>query len=480
MWCALMVLSQTSSPPWGTILLFLTMGLVHLSWFLNGQKLYAYRVRSIFLFFVLTRFLSYFGEPLFEDDYYRYLWDGIVGSNLGNALVISPDEVLLDTNLTPDQPSRQEGVTWRRELLSDEDRDELLLKINYPESPSIYGPVAQLALSVQSFPMKVLGFVSSGTGPDLNIRILWLRTFLILIEAVVIWMFFLWTKHQSSGRWMTLCLASCPLLMKEVSNSLHLDILPVALVLASVLVQDKYQKLSSILLALAAGVKFYAIALLPIFLIRSRQPLKSSLLFILTLLTIYLPFLVSGGLEIFSGTRYFSHQWSMNDGVTAIIREVLYHTISDSSQSFNLPPIGEIEVSFIQSFSRRSGLLLFTLSFIWLLNRFYRPLKQGASLAFPYSFSLILIVLCSPVQNPWYLLWGLPFFIRSSHMAPMLLVSLSPLYLFNFVWSPTSHLFHEPFQWWVILPQTLVIWFFISEAAQGKALKTDNVSLRPQ
>ena len=119
--------------------------------------------------FCSVRFFSSFTTPWHEDDYYRYLWDGKVLAAGLNPLAIAPQEVLnnepakkQDTPETssadlvensqsnPNKPTpeslnsplkaRQLAISSRRSLLPEKERDLILSNINYPTSPSIYGP----------------------------------------------------------------------------------------------------------------------------------------------------------------------------------------------------------------------------------------------------------------------------------------------------------------------------------------------------
>jgi hypothetical protein len=172
----------------------------------------------------------------------------------------------------------------------------------------------------------------------------------------------------------------------------------------------------------------------------------------------YLPWCWSGGSEIWVGTRYFSALWSMNDFFTALLREFFYHGFALESTSSSIYPIGEVWVSKVQSFSRQVGLAIFSSIFLFFWVRSYSQQKKYHSFVLaPYlAWALFGIVWFSPVQNPWYWMWGLPFFLLTHHTMAIWLVALSPAYLFNFCFDASSHLFH-PFQWWVIVPHVMVL-----------------------
>ena len=81
--------------------------------------------------------IALFGStPAFEDDHYRYLWDGAVTANGGNPYAHSPDAVWQETITTEPYASLagQSGTVLER--------------VNYPEYRTIYPPVTQAAFAL--------------------------------------------------------------------------------------------------------------------------------------------------------------------------------------------------------------------------------------------------------------------------------------------------------------------------------------------
>lgn len=405
-----------------------------------------------------TRAFCFVGAPFYENDYYRYIWDGLVTLNGQNPLVIAPLEVKEESptfGLGLEQHlDRQMLIDERLEVLPESQRLELLNKINFSESPSIYGPSGQIFLAVQSVPLWLYQKVYPEKNIPLSWRINVLRCFFLLIDFLSCCLLLKCLKlFDKPLSWLYLYLL-CPVLLKEVGNSLHIDLLSSLFVFFSFILLSQRKFFSSaIFLALGTGVKMYALVLFPFYILWSRS-FKLFLGYLLTLFLLYFPFVLSGGHEIWVGTQYFSNLWSMNDFFPALLREILYSTIENKWSPVEAYPIGVYERSQVQMLSRQISLACFVVFFLF---HFFKSIKKNLSVleqSTVVSWMVFAVFWFSPVQNPWYYLWGLPFFILSERKVILLMVGLSQLYLFNFHLEPTSHMF-EPMQWWVIVPHVL-------------------------
>lgn len=432
---------------------------------------------------LLTRSFCFVGPSFYENDYYRYLWDGLVTLSGQNALMVSPLEVSEERPTfglaLEEHLNRQMLIDDRLEILPEVERQELLGKINFPESPSIYGPAGQIFLAMQSIPLALYRQVY----PDQEIALSWrvqnLRVFFLLLDLLSCYLLLKGLRMSGqSNTWLAIYIL-CPVLLKEVGNSLHIDLLSTVFgMLAFNLLCAKRYMSSAIFLALGTGVKMYALVLLPFYLIWSRS-LKFFLVYLFGLCLLYLPFVWSGGEEIWLGTRYFSDLWSMNDFFPALLRELLYSIMENEWHPVEAYPIGVYERSSIQLLSRQISLGCFVVFAIFL---FIRSLRKDVSMkqrCTTLSWMIMAVFWFSPVQNPWYYLWGLPFFILSGRKIILLMVGLSQLYLFNFYLEPTSHMF-EPFQWWVMLPHVVAGLVWLYRRWKGDGSETEKGVLCPQ
>jgi alpha-1,6-mannosyltransferase len=203
-WCALAAISrQTAYPP--LLWFFLAISIATLSWIaawrLSLKTASKPALRIVVAFSLLFRIAGLVGVPLYEDDYFRYLWDGFVSCETGR-LFAKPSEFFGADNLPPKAES-------------------VLGHLNNPDIPTIYGPVPQasFALAYLIAPFE-----------------LWpLKLIYILADLGIAWM--VWKASRSISA--VVLYAWCPLVIKEVALSAHTDILASFFVLLSVLLAQR-------------------------------------------------------------------------------------------------------------------------------------------------------------------------------------------------------------------------------------------------
>ena len=86
-------------------------------------------VGRLLVWAVAFRLCGLIGGPFYEDDFYRYLWDGYRFAVAGTPYGAAPEEFFAD----PVVPALFQGV---------------LDGVNYPELPTIYAPVTQVVFLV--------------------------------------------------------------------------------------------------------------------------------------------------------------------------------------------------------------------------------------------------------------------------------------------------------------------------------------------
>jgi len=231
----------------------------------SGKRLLAVIVLSSVLF----RALLIWSWPILEIDIYRYLWDGAVTLEGVSPYEYSPEQVR-------STPAGRAAAGDLRRLIELKERsvarETVLSRIHYAELPTIYPPVSQavFAAAVYLTPPQagVLG------------RIAVMKTAFVLFDlttlAAVIGLLGLAGKHLG---W-SLAYGWCPLVLKEVANTGHLDSLAVFLTMLAVflavrpLAADNRRRrprretlavfASATLLALAVGAKLYPAVLAPL------------------------------------------------------------------------------------------------------------------------------------------------------------------------------------------------------------------------
>ena len=333
----------------------------------------------IFLTALLLRLLSVYGEPLFEDDHYRYMWDGFQTATTNDPYTLAP------------------AVFFDRDV--PEVFEPILSLINYSEIATVYGPVAQWVFALgylidaaQIWPLQLL----AGMADLLTLVLLW------RLGAGNALLFYAWS----------------PLLLKEFALTAHPDIYAIlALVIAIYTAKKHLPVVAGIALGVGFGAKVFTVLALP-YLLSARWSVKYwvSILgsFVLTLLAITYWF---GTFKIWApeGLLAMADSWLFNAGLYIVLLNVF---------DFNT-----IKIILLACFVCYG---LYT--FIKRLKRVYASEALTAEMEHPQSAAqlqtsvrhqsvewsqsahgfrgdwlFLMFLLALPVINPWYVAWLLPF-----------------------------------------------------------------------
>ncbi len=301
--------------------------------------------RQVWLVGAVIAVIGLAGTPLFEDDYYRYLWDGFRTAATGTPYGIAPERFFFDDSVP--QPFHA-----------------ILDRINNPEVATIYGPVLE--------GLFYLGFLID-PGNERLLRLFWAVANLGLTALLL--------RKVPAHR--VALYAWNPLVLKEVYLSGHPDAVLALLLCAGWLLGRKPIDTGfGIALGLAAGVKIVAFAALPL-LLRAKQPLLAGLAAVMALALAYLPFLLGGAAESdLKGLLVFAQRWEFNPSPLFLgMRYVM----------------GETAAKLLLA-----ALVMSAATWLLLRRRESEPVLP------PLHIMFGAVLLVSPVVNPWYLLWGLP------------------------------------------------------------------------
>ncbi|MXZ39318.1 MAG: DUF2029 domain-containing protein [Holophagales bacterium] len=315
---------------------------------------------------IAFRLVGLVGGPFYEDDFYRYLWDGYRFAVAGTPYGAAPEEFFVD----PAVPVLFQGV---------------LDGVNYPELPTIYAPVTQVV------------FLLAYWIKPASIAVL--QAILIAVDLAVVVLLLRLAPARN-----VLLYAWCPLVVKEIAFTAHPDGIGVGLLLAAIVVArdpigassrqmrkgsddrprpaERHHRwwIAAALLGLAVAAKTFALVLAPLILLRAR--LRHWLLFVATAVAVYLPFVVMGGTDLVS-LLTFARDWEFNSAIFGLLKTVV-------------PPSG----------ARLVVGLLFAVFWAACFIRYARGGERGIPRG-DVLFGVLLVL--SPVINPWYLLWLLPF-----------------------------------------------------------------------
>ncbi|MCY4223565.1 MAG: hypothetical protein OXF06_01905 [Bacteroidetes bacterium] len=336
-------------------------------------------IRQLILWAILFRICGLIGGPFYEDDYYRYLWDAFRFFQDGTPYGIAPEAFFQDLGI-PDQFQR------------------ILDGINYPELPTIYGPVTQIVF---------LGGYLLSPGSVTALQVL-----MILFDLITIGLLIRLAPLPA-----VLLYAWSPLVIKEIAFTAHPDIIAVCLVVTAIILSQKNRiYFAAICLALAVGAKVIALLVVPFVLLRTRIHVWG--IFIGTLGLIYLPFILQGSTDL-DTLFVFTREWEFNAAFFGLLK----------------PWMSNSTARMVCGFLLIAGLLSYYLVF--------RHQRSGFIVRGDWIYGGLLAIW--PVVNSWYLLWLLPFAVlRPSAWAwtasvAVLLSYITGLNLNNFDMHPFAH-----------------------------------------
>ncbi|MEO0975519.1 MAG: hypothetical protein AAFX85_20705, partial [Pseudomonadota bacterium] len=204
---------------------------------------------QILLWCVVLRVIAVSGDPLYEDDYFRYLWDGRQTVEHGTPYASAPADAF----------DSEDDLLW----------SSVLDQINNPALPTIYGPVNQYAFALAY----------------------WIRpgdvTVLQAMFAVVDLLVILLLSRLSARSPPLVLYGFSPLVLKEFSLTAHPDVLSAfGLVLALLCWRRERLYAAAVALAVAVSAKVFALLLVPLLL---RWQWRAWGLFGVTTVVLHLP-----------------------------------------------------------------------------------------------------------------------------------------------------------------------------------------------
>jgi alpha-1,6-mannosyltransferase len=386
---------------------------------------------------LILRLMLLFTEPALEDDNNRYLWEGALTAHAISPYTISPREARRAPPETPlGRLAQQAGP--------------VLARVNHPNMTSNYPPVAQatFALAYLISPWNLVAWRLVCLASDMATMAL----LLMLLRA--------------AGRpplWATLYWWN-PIVIKELNNSAHMDGVVVALVLAALLLSAKRQQICAVfMLGLAIGTKLWPMLLVPLILRqlwphRRKIAVASALLLTMTFLCL-LPAALTGTNSSSGYVTYFQH-WTTNSA--------LFPAIEAVTQAL-LRPIG-LEESAWAVARAMVAILLIGLA-LWVARR---PIDTAQDLMQRAALVCFGLVLLSPAQFPWYMIWMIPFLAFRPLWGLLATAVTVPLYYvaFHFLARGTYDIFLNWVVWAIWLPVWLLL---VAEGVQNR-FKTNQVS----
>ena len=412
-------LTYWSKPSTGKILFFTFLeifaGTVFVLSFVFGSKIL--NEKKIIWLIILSGFAARIilipSQPVLEDDYNRYIWDGAVVANGINPYKYSPLEIGKDST-----SSNIEIQSLHKQSI---EADKTFKRINYPEVRTIYPMISQVFFAVS--------YIVSGWN-ILGWRIISLfADFVTLMLLLVILKKLKLPLGLSAIYWLN------PVVLTQFFNAGHMDVLLFPFILGSVwFLLNHRENVSSFLLTLAAGVKVWPIVLFPI-MYRNyfKQKLKIIVLFaipIVVLSLLYIPVLLTK-LDNSLGFVRYAGNWYNNDAAFRLI---------------------SVSVNFVHSlFSSQiicahciARYIVFGFYIIFMLFIIWKPVKNNSDFLERILLSVTVLFFLSPTEFPWYYTWILPFLVLRPRLSLLLYPILLPLYELQNLWQNVVWFEHIP------------------------------------
>lgn len=335
-------------------------------------------------------------EPILEVDFNRYLWDGALTANGYNPFAVAPAAISnLPYNDIRLELSKAAGPVFEG--------------ISYPELKTIYPPVAQLAFALAYLiePWSLTAWRCVCIAADLAT----VGLLLALLRSVgrsQLWSILYWWH---------------PLVLKEVVNSAHMEAILLPLVLSSLLLGVRGRHRAAVgVLGLAVGTKLWPVMLLPLLLrplIARPSALATALgLIVLIGLACVAP-IWPGGLDASSGFIGFANHWATNSALFPQLERLAALLVGDGGPERILP--GRV----VRLVSATAVLSLA----LWVARA---PICGANDLLARAYLVVTALLLLSPAQFPWYVLWVLPLAVLRPGFGWHVAAATLPLYYLAF------------------------------------------------
>lgn len=387
--------------------------------------------------------LAFLGStPVFEDDWYRYLWDGAVTAHGYNPYAVSPGEAQGEPYHYSLQPlAHRSGVVIDR--------------INHSDVKTLYPPVSQGAFalaylispwSLEAWRMVCLAAELATAG----LLLLLLRD----VGRAPLWLALYWWN---------------PVAVKELMNSAHMEAIVTPFVLGALVLALRGRIVAGTAsLALAIGAKIWPLLLVPLILRNSiekpRRLVAALSILVLAAILIAAP-IVAGGLDETSGFVVYARHWRNNSAHYGALESLFATSLSWLDLAHETP--GRLV---------RALLALATLAAAICIAK--RPVGGPGDLVTRAGTTTAVLFLMSPSQFPWYAIWMLPFVVVRPWLGLLAVTALVPVYYVQFYYQAIDayEVFRDRVVWMIWLPVWVLLLWEGLRVRQAKPLVADAIA----
>lgn len=338
---------------------------------------------------------------LFDNDIWRYLWDGHVWTHGINPYAYPPNHETLDklageTSLVPDstvdESSEETDLTGKNDPLNEsfveensnpkiEDRSltddreiwrDIRENVNHADVPTIYPPLAQMVF-------RLSHMLAPGS-------LLMMKSLLVGMELIGIVFIMLTLRRLDLPVATVVLYAWNPLMIKVFAGSGHADsILMAALCATTFFMVHGWKSAAGAAFGFAILAKLSPIILLPF--IARRVGWVRSLIIGAVVFAGYFPFL-DAGQNLFAGLFKFAGEWQFNAGFFYLIQWIAGSFAADPSN------LARQICAFV--------IVAIVLFLTWRDDLSEKAFVRSAAIA------MGAVIILSPTVMPWYLSWVLP------------------------------------------------------------------------
>jgi len=373
---------------------------------------------------IVMRALMIVSVPILEDDYFRYLWDGGVTVSGVNPYSYSPENVL-DDNGVPEKLTELSGKAGG-----------IIENINNPSVRTIYPPITQsvFALSYMADPFNLITW----------------KIILLVFDFITLALLFYALRANNLPSSYLMIYWWNPLLVKEIFNSGHLDVLVFPFVLAGLILASQNRRIRSTLsLVIGIGIKLWPAFLLPLILrplLTQPRRLAAALLLIAIILGgLFVPVHMSG-LDQSSGFIAYGERWQNNDSVFRGLILV------------SGPALDALGYGADHKYAL-ARVLVASLIALWIVFITFSARFKNEDLYKKSLFIIAFVFLVSPTQFPWYYTWLVPLLAIVPRFSLLLPTLLLPLYYLRYYLEPIGRI--DVFTDVVVWVEFVPVWILI-------------------
>ena len=358
--------------------------IVHLGTFSNNWKIAI--GAALFL-----RLSLLFMTPNLSDDYFRFIWDGLLFSHGYNPYLILPSTLMQGGQTVP-------GID-----------PGLYGHLNSQNYFSVYPPVCQF----------IFGLSAKIWGANLLANIIFLRLLILAAEFGTLTFLIKTAKLLGFPPSSVLLYAFNPLVIMELTGNLHPEAFMIFFLLLSVFLLVRGRQIHwALSFALSIGVKLLPLIFLPLLI--KRLGLRKSLVYFVVVgaavLLLFAPFLSVQSLSNFlSGLSLYFNVFEFNAGLYYIARWVGYLI-----KGYDTIAVTGVVLAFIS--------LIAIIAIAWREKR-----ADWMTIFSGMLFCLTAYLLCATIVHPWYL-------------TPLVALSVFTRYRYAFVWSGLIVLSYSAYQ----------------------------------